>query len=167
MCNVLSYFKYAILYKFVQIILQLFSFYCYFQIYKLQNKKEYIYNFVKICFQAIPAHRVLSTYLLRLRGKKKNGTYRWSLQFYAPTVTAQQVLVIGVKQFSAQKITRYSFVLWHNGAAFSGVRWATVAFVTVVFINHHNFTGVGYSTVLVTYSPHRHAKAHQPFVANG
>lgn len=83
---------------------------------------------------------------------RRRTAYRQSLQFYAPTVAAQQVLFIGVKQFSAQKITRYSFVLWHNGAPFSRVRGVTVAFVTLVFINHHNFTGVGYSTVLVTYS---------------
>lgn len=71
-----------------------------------------------------------------------------SLHFYAPTVAAQQVLFIGVKQFSAQKITRYSFVLQHNGAPFTGVHGASVAFVTGVFINHHNFTGVGYETSL-------------------
>lgn len=90
------------------------------------------------------------------------GQIGQSLYFYAPTVAAQQVVFIGVKQFPAQKITRYSFVLQHNGVLFTTVHGASVAFVTGVFINHHNFTRVCCAGRLLRFC----SETHLAFVGN-
>jgi len=49
----------------------------------------------------VSANCVLSTVATAGDVCARETAYRWPLQFYAPTVAAQQVLFIGVKQFSA------------------------------------------------------------------